>query len=102
MRVQKVAYLLIFLALWSQFDDALLAGFLTIPCDQLADDDDEYLSVERGQDQTRSSTGPKSLLVRWKPENAGGSISTRRDSPAATKDGLIGLFHLYIFMSLQL
>jgi hypothetical protein len=102
MRTQKLAYLLIFLAIWSQLDDALLTAFPSVPPVALADDDDDYLSVKRERARERASSQQKSVLVRVIPKNPSSSISTRRGSPPGSKPRPFGPFPLYVFMSLQL
>jgi hypothetical protein len=103
-RTHKFAYLLIFLSIWSQFDDVLLATFPTVPSAPLTDDDDdEYLSVGREQGRKWASARQKPVLVGLKlntPDVFG--LSASNDSPPGPESGSLGLSSLYVFMSLQL
>jgi hypothetical protein len=103
MRTHRVAGFLIFLAIWSQLDDALLAGCSFAPSGQLADEDDEYLSVEAEKGRKGSSIRQRPVFVPRKPGHADSfSGRTNRNTLFESKGGLTGPSLLYVFMSLQL
>ena len=98
-----IAYLLIFLSLWSQFDDVLLPPSLVLPSASLPDDDDEYVSTRPDSAWERSSIRQKPAFVRMQSKTADFiSMSPRQDSSESNRAGLIGPSPLYVFMSLQL
>jgi hypothetical protein len=103
MRMQKV-YLLIFFSLWCQFDDVLLTPFPSLQSAPLADDDEEYVSVERPQDLKWSSSFSKSRPGGLNPKTSDFlSISARTDLPPSWKlTEPIRFSCLYALMSLQL
>jgi hypothetical protein len=100
MRMQKATYIVIFLSVWVQFDDTLLAPSRIL---QSARDDDEYLSVQREPGQKRESHSAKSVLDNLKSKTADLlSVSSEWDAPSGSKfAGPISPSPLYVFMSLQ-
>ena len=100
MRMQKAAYFLIFLSVWAHFDDVLLAPSRIL---QSAEDDDEYLSIQREPCQMREVSSAKSVLDNLKPTADFLSVSSEWDAPSCSKFAWpIGPSPLYVFMSLQL
>jgi hypothetical protein len=104
MRVQKAAYLLIFLTLWAQFDGVLLTVFPILPSASLASDDDEYSVVKREQRAERESNLQKALPEGLRPNTAGCfAMSPEKGAPPESKfSGSVGQSLLFVFMSLQL
>jgi len=98
------AYLLIIFSLWCQFDDVLLTPSPSLQCAPLADDDDEYVSVESQKGLQRSSSRQKSPPLGLNPKTSDFlSSSARRDPPPSWKLAGPNCFSLlYALMSLQL
>ena len=101
--MKLATYLLIFLSIWSQFDDSLLAPLPTSPTAPLIDDDDEYLPAEQGERGEQSSPLRSPALAVLDPK-AGTFPPTclgRGVPSGANLSGPFGPSSLYVFMSLQ-
>jgi hypothetical protein len=98
------ACLLIILSLWIQFDDVVLTAFPRLQHAPLAADDDQYLSVERGQGLKYPLSRQKAGLVSLKPKTADFlPLCTAKGAPLGSNFAdPIGSAPLYVFMSLQL
>jgi len=97
------AYLLIFFTLWCQFDDVLLTPSPSLQSAPLANDDDEYVSVERQKGLKVQPVREKGWLVGLKVNTSDFAIFTGIGAPSVSNlAGVLDPSPLYAFMSLQL
>jgi hypothetical protein len=99
--MKPLVYLLIFLMIWAQGDDAWAVA-LDLSSAPLVEDDDEYLPLQRRLQEEESSPSQNPVFVGLRPHTAGSS-HVRRGMPSEWN--LTTPFTappLYVFMSLQI
>jgi hypothetical protein len=104
MRVKQVAYLLILLLIWAQFDDLSPAAGPVLPAALVTDEDDEYISAEGELHLLHWSVQKNTPHLAFKPGIADAtSCFVDASAPLGSRRAArVGASPLYVFMSLQL
>jgi hypothetical protein len=101
-QMKRKAYLLVFLTIWAQFDDALLTPASTFQSAPLpADDDDDFLPVKRPAHQDQFARR-QPLSVGVKPLAANFTFVQRRVPSESKLTAPFTPAPLALFMSLQI
>jgi hypothetical protein len=97
--MRQVAYGLVLLTFWAQFDDVLLPLVLATQSAEVATDDDEYLSCERPE-----QCAPRRHVQTDSVKHQAADYSSDQKNLSSERQ-VTGLFvrsPLYVFMSLQI
>ena len=102
LQMKRIAYLLIFLALWAQFDDVLLPSVSAFQSTPLSSDDDEFV-LSRGQEEQRwLGLRRQRQSASVKPKGADFSFVERGLATELNLGTRLVPPLLYVFMSLQI
>jgi hypothetical protein len=97
----RLAYVLICLTFWAQFDDVLLPLIPASQAEPISGEDDDYLPANCQVRERRSAAHPLALFCAVKPWAA--VSATPRTKVASPPAPTAALSHsLYVFMSLQI
>ena len=100
--MKRIAWLLVFLTCWAQFDDVLLPCALDAQSAPLLDDDDEYIPFNSHDQETRSFGRQRPAGVHLKPRLGVFALVSSGVPSEPTLTTPLAPPPLYVFMSLQL